>query len=648
MLIKVLTMRNFRQFKGTQRIEFSSDKERNVTVILGSNTSGKTTLLQAFNWCLYGVAVFTSKGDMLNKELAIDMNVGDKEEVSVEIILVHDNIEYTIIRTQEYTYHAKGIRPGPLQPPEISFRQPDGQTKPIRPVYVGKKITEILPQELSSYFFFDAERIGSITSKADVSDAVKGLLGLSVLHNAMKHLKETPRNNVIAKLKAGMDLEGNRRAMQALAKIQSLQENLNIIEGQLSTARSEKQHYDARKEQLEGMLRDNQTTAMLQRRKEELEKQIRAEEGALEQAYGRFFSSFNTNTTCFFAQPLMFRASGMLKGAQVDDKGISDMTAQSINEIIERGTCVCGAKIIEGNDAHSCLMKELRFLPPESIGITIRNFKENIDIYDAASETYHGSLQDHYEDIYRYKNRIQEWRDEVFDISEQIKGKENMRRYEEELTDVKRRLREFDSKIERLVREHERCRGDIEGYQKVYDGSVVATDKNERIAIYIEYAEQVYTWIATNYREKEQEIRERLESRVNEIFLEMYHGQRKVVIDEKYRVTLLTSHVDKQFQTDESTGLETVKNFAFVAGLMDLARDQMISKMGDDSLDLGSEPYPLVMDAPFSPADEVHVSNICKALPGIAEQVIMFIMQKDWSFAKIELGDLVGREYCSF
>jgi DNA sulfur modification protein DndD len=51
------------------------------------------------------------------------------------------------------------------------------------------------------------------------------------------------------------------------------------------------------------------------------------------------------------------------------------------------------------------------------------------------------------------------------------------------------------------------------------------------------------------------------------------------------------------------------------------------------------------MDAPFSPADGDHISNICRVLPGIAEQVIMFIMQKDWSFAEIELGDLVGSEY---
>lgn len=53
MIIKSIALNNFRQYKGAQApILFSTDKEKNVTVILGVNTSGKTTLIQAFEWCL--------------------------------------------------------------------------------------------------------------------------------------------------------------------------------------------------------------------------------------------------------------------------------------------------------------------------------------------------------------------------------------------------------------------------------------------------------------------------------------------------------------------------------------------------------------------------------------------------------------------
>lgn len=53
MLIKSLKLKNFRQFKGDININFSYDPQKNVTIILGDNTYGKTTLLQAFSWCFY-------------------------------------------------------------------------------------------------------------------------------------------------------------------------------------------------------------------------------------------------------------------------------------------------------------------------------------------------------------------------------------------------------------------------------------------------------------------------------------------------------------------------------------------------------------------------------------------------------------------
>lgn len=90
MLLKSITMKNFRQYKGKQHVEFSCENERNVTVILGNNTSGKTTLLQAFNWCLYGIAVFESKDFLLNLDVSRDMSAEEVETVEVEINLIHD------------------------------------------------------------------------------------------------------------------------------------------------------------------------------------------------------------------------------------------------------------------------------------------------------------------------------------------------------------------------------------------------------------------------------------------------------------------------------------------------------------------------------------------------------------------------------
>ena len=61
MLIKKLRLKNFRQYIGEQVIEFSTEREKNVTVLIGVNTSGKTTLIRAFEWILYNKNEFDDK-----------------------------------------------------------------------------------------------------------------------------------------------------------------------------------------------------------------------------------------------------------------------------------------------------------------------------------------------------------------------------------------------------------------------------------------------------------------------------------------------------------------------------------------------------------------------------------------------------------
>lgn len=47
MLLQSIELQNFRQFIN-EKIDFSTDPERNVTLIIGENGTGKTTFAQAF------------------------------------------------------------------------------------------------------------------------------------------------------------------------------------------------------------------------------------------------------------------------------------------------------------------------------------------------------------------------------------------------------------------------------------------------------------------------------------------------------------------------------------------------------------------------------------------------------------------------
>lgn len=647
MLIKSLKMQNFRQFKGITAVDFSCDPEQNVTIILGDNTFGKTTLLQAFNWCFYETVMFDNNPDfLLNLEVANGMNNGDTETVSVEICVIHNGVDYVISRSQTYSCANDKVTGMKKAQVKVSYKQEDGQMESVRATEVQKVIENILPYDLSTYFFFDTERVRSISTRKDVADAVKGLLGLSIMDTAIKHIgTKGNKKTVLGKLYGAMDLDGDEKARGALDMIHSSDAKREAIKTQIDTCASQIGQYEVRKDQLDDILRDNQTTATLQKKKEDLERRLSTERSTLESTISLFFKDCSKGSLQMYAQPLLGQANDFLAAIKIDDKGVRDLTAPTILELLKRGRCICGAELCEGNDAYNHLMEELNYVPPESIGNTVRHFREKLSSFSRNADYTFESLTSRYQEIYRSKARIQEWEDELADISVQIKGKDNMKQYETELIDVKSRLRDLNAKKERLIRDDATLKSEIERYKKVYDSLIAVSGKNKETMLLIKYAEEILDWLSSTYKEKESFIREALETKVNNIFEQMYHGHRRVSIDQKYQVTLLTTIEDKEVAAGESEGSNRVKSFAFIAGLVALAKEKLIANAGEEGFNLSSEPYPLVMDAPFSNADETHTANISKVLPEIAEQVIMFVMQKDWRYAEPVMATRVGKQY---
>ena len=174
MLLKKIELKNFRQFRNPKAIEFATDKKRNVTIIMAENGVGKTTLAQAFQWVLYANVDGFKNKSVLNLKEEKEMLPGETREVEVKLELVHSNIQYTISRTQKYTKEGSGnTRRNPTEI-KISYISKDGQVEFIEDSRKLSTIKEILPEELSKYFFFDGERINRMTTEIN-NKAIKNL-----------------------------------------------------------------------------------------------------------------------------------------------------------------------------------------------------------------------------------------------------------------------------------------------------------------------------------------------------------------------------------------------------------------------------------------------------------------------------------------
>ena len=655
MLIKSITLNNFRQFKGKQTLEFSTDDKKNVTVLLGDNTFGKTTILQAFNWCLYGVADFPKDSNpdfLLNLEVANEQaGIEKKCEVYVELVLEHKNTEYVVLRKQAYVDRAYGNWNSLNSQLMVSYKE-KGITKQVREGEERNIINGILPQSLSGYFFFDTERVSDISTRKDLSEAVKGLLGLAAVGNARKHLgSRTLKATAIGQWNGALDSSGDERAREAVETISRESDKIELLREEIANANKELDSLNIKKEKIAEILRDNQNTAELQRQKQNLERQLEQEKGELADANKQFLKLFSVNAVSYFELPLIEPAKEFLVNANVDDKGIRDMTEASIRDIVKRGRCICGAEIIKpedgslGNDAYQHIMDELNYVLPAHLGTAIMSFKDLLATNEKNLAQFYPTFEQLYKTIQKHRDTIAKLEDDITRIETSIFGKENMSSYESDMNHIKDSIKRMSEKIERANRDIGASQSTIEQAQKVYDGLVSASDRNKRLIRYLAYGEKICEWIDETYAEKEQEMRTKLQERVNSIFSRMYHGERRVQIDNQYHVTLFAHLNGKEVITGESEGLKRVKNFAFIAGLVDLAKEKASLGKNNEAVTWDNEAYPLVMDAPFSNADETHIKNISAILPEVANQVIMFVMEKDWQYAEAVMSIRVGK-YC--
>ena len=622
MLIKKLILHNFRQYIDTQEIAFSTDPDRNVTVLIGVNTSGKTTLVRAFEWILYNKNDFDDK-NLLNKNVADSMQVGETQAVWGTLTLEHNGKEYEITRKQVYTCTGSSIRPS-ISNATIMYLQPDGQTKTQIGSDFDSNIERILPRALSSYFFFGGERVGAISSREDIESSVKGLMGLDVLYNAMAHLR-----TVINKLKKSMDFSGDQNAKNIQQKLDGANKKKQECENELTTITEQLEYYQSEKEKYAALLRANEETAAAQHRREQLETVIQGLENRIEKDKKELVSSFSRNSFAYFSLPLLKNVVTMLDNASEETESVPEMTAASIDYILKRKVCICGTCISEGSAAERNLLAEKAKQPPESIGSLVRRYREQAMDYISSSDDYYASIESKFSTLRSDQRELGFRIDERAALDESLKGAKDVAALEK---------KDFERQKSSLLESIGACKKDIANFEKALESYGKANAKNAKIALNIEYAQAVFDWVSEAYKSRESSVRAKLEEKVNSNFGLMYHGSRTITIDEKYRV----KYID--VTTEESDGLKAVKSFAFVSGLVDLAKEALSSEKAKEA-DIGPQYYPLVMDAPFSNVDETHIRNISKILPASAEQVIIAVMQKDWEPAAEIMNSVVGKSY---
>ncbi len=644
MLLKSIQLKDFRLFKGKQPpIIFSTDLERNVTVIMGGNGSGKTTLAQAFTWCLYGDTDFEDK-NMLCKITAQSMSPKSEEIVWVEIELVHNNTEYTVSREQRYFKNSDGSfkRPGNTVQ-KISFKNKDGQRKFIDDLETEIRMKEILPKELSKYFFFDGERIDNMGKEIrkgksrEFAQAVKGLLGLGALIAALDHLKKVARS-YDKSYDAGSDIE----IAQYTKEIEQFEVETEKIQQRLIEIENEEILMVDKCAKLSDKIRENADSEELAKEREKTKQKMNGLIQLKEDSIKSMLAIFNSKSSIYLSQKLMKDALESLSEADKLDKGIPDVHARTIEFLIKRGSCLCGNKIEVGNDVYKKLNKVLDYIPPQSVGSSIGQFVRECELKTNSVDTFYEDFSDKYSIVRDFDNNYAKIDGDLSIIEEKLKNMLNVGILQKDLMRYEKKLREIQEERDDLNQQ----KGGLETSKnrRITERQklTLKDENNRKIDVYKEYTKHVFNSLDSFYKEKETETRAELEENINKIFKSIYKGGFSLTIDEKYNIQIIADELqetDNEIETSTAQSISVI--FAFIAGVIKMEREIKIS----DNIMLVSEPYPLVMDAPLSAFDKTRIKTVGDILPEVAEQVIILIKDTDGEIAEENMGNKVGKKY---
>ena len=180
MIIKKLIMHNFGVYSSTNVLEFVSDKP--VVLIGGMNGRGKTTILEAVLLSLYGSNSFAYTESKFNTYGQYLKSYVNKTDGSLETYL---EIEFSMDDRDKEVYNVrrewdgKGIRVH-----ERIIVKKNGEESAFLTENWPMFVENILPSALSSFFFFDGEKIAELAveeTSEQMKESIKAMLGITVL-----------------------------------------------------------------------------------------------------------------------------------------------------------------------------------------------------------------------------------------------------------------------------------------------------------------------------------------------------------------------------------------------------------------------------------------------------------------------------------
>ena len=636
MILQTLILKNFRQFKGLQQIEFAMDNNQNVTVIFGENGRGKTGIFRAIMFCLYGDQKLSQDEEVSQKELylvnsaVIQEANGNPVDAHVELRFVHKDEQYTVKRS------LLGMLDGNQRLEQIEgvllshIKESGNADNYTDPDDIKRIINGILDKNVREYFLFDGEKIQRLTlasneQRREIAKGIRNLLNVDSLEKAIKATQKLKKelNNEVSKTATGEYGQVVKKMNDLDDKKNEQKARLEEIEKQLVVCESEKKDVDNKLEEYKEILhflKDRQLAEEKCKLQEELAKNLLME---MKSRTGKASLLLISGTV-----DNIFNAIDEKK-----EKGEipSEIRKDLIERILLDQVCICGRQVKSGSDEFNQIM-------------IWKNKASDTELESSALDVWRSlsSIRSHRDDtaitvatlLQKYgacKNEIEQIKTKIEYLNSQIGSSErkdasNLEKHREEIEkkwikfEAERSTLEADARnIEKEYIELLEKRKQLEKEQKI-KGDLA------QMAILVEEASAALSGI---YGDFTKEIKQKIADAANIYLMELLDKEgretlHRILVNVDYSLQIYDKW-NKPFLANISAGQRQIMSISFIAALAKVAAAENIFEM------------PLFMDTPFGRLSLEHRKNLVEKVPHYCAQWVLLATDTEFRRQEAEL-----------
>lgn len=253
MLIKKLTLDNYKTYYGNQELDvyIPSESDKNIILIGGLNGSGKTTILKAIHYALYGKRGMSSEehqrlfSNVINnsffdeggRDCSITLIIENekKEEWHLKTVWSFDNYKRVVSENREIAIR----KPGATHSQKIAVQNLEA---------FNRLIDRMIPYFASRFFIFDGEEIKDTILRQnshEMRGAIQKITGLDAYKDLLKDLRllRDQKQFELGNLTSTSDLRNlHSRASKEQEKIDELVNKLKKYKTNIQEVNNEIQH----------------------------------------------------------------------------------------------------------------------------------------------------------------------------------------------------------------------------------------------------------------------------------------------------------------------------------------------------------------------------------------------------------------------